>query len=246
MRRIRRVLSILFVLSAALCLVLLLNFTAPNPTGRRYSSEMPVTTGLGSAAEIGRSAELILAKDLRLPRNDAADQRKCICSSLRENTATPAECNVCVVSAPISAPFRRPDFVGAGFIAEAKNTRTLLSEEREGEQIADYAQAARAMRVPLYIFTRVDTQVEDFFERAVAQTGGAVVRYFTVPNWTDPVDAVARSGLLISLSGLLLLFLSAPRKSLPRQARPRSALSKAIDSVETAQRFAERLRDKVD
>jgi hypothetical protein len=61
-----------------------------------------------------------------------------------------------------------PDFIGAGFIAEAKNTRTLLSEEREGEQIADYAQAARAMRVPLYIFTRVDTQVEDFFERAVA------------------------------------------------------------------------------
>jgi hypothetical protein len=71
-----------------------------------------------------------------------------------------------------------------------------------------------------------------------------VVRYFTVPNWTDPVDAVARSGLLISLSGLLLLFLSAPRKSLPRQARPRSALSKAIDSVETAQRFAERLKTR--
>jgi hypothetical protein len=47
--------------------VLLLNFTAPNPTGRRYSSDTPVLSG--SSNEIGASAEIILSHDLGVPKN---------------------------------------------------------------------------------------------------------------------------------------------------------------------------------
>jgi hypothetical protein len=53
------------------CVVLLLNFTAPNPTGRRYSSESPLMTGQGSAQQIGLSAERVLARDLGIARNEA-------------------------------------------------------------------------------------------------------------------------------------------------------------------------------
>lgn len=56
--------------------VLLLNITAPNPTHRRYSSQMPLTTGQGNGKSIGDSAEVILAADLNLPNNNAPDQRK--------------------------------------------------------------------------------------------------------------------------------------------------------------------------
>lgn len=249
-KHLRRFLAVLLTLHAALCVVLLLNFTAPNPTGRRYSSEMPLTTGRGSAAEIGRSAELILAKDLRLPRNDQADQRKCLCNSAHSRLVTPAECNVCMASVPMSTSFRRPDFFGNGFIAEAKNTQGLSYEGRELDQIADYAQAARQLRIPLYVYTRVNTQVDAIFERMVAETGGAVVRYFTVPNWSDPVDVFARNGLLISLGGLTLLLLSALRRrtrsdriSVP--VKPRNTLSKALEHVDAAQNLAQRVADRV-
>lgn len=48
-------------------IILLLNFTAPNPTGRRYSSASPYITG--TAYDIGESAEIILSSDLGVPKN---------------------------------------------------------------------------------------------------------------------------------------------------------------------------------
>ncbi len=255
MKHIRRLLAVVLTLNAALCLVLLLNFTAPNPTGRRYASQMPITTGRGTAAEIGRSAELILAQDLRLPRNDQADQRKCLCNSYQASLTPPSECSVCVASVAMSAPFRRPDFFGSHFIAEAKNTQGLSYEGRELDQITDYAQAARQMRIPLYVYTRVNAQVDAIFDHIVAETGGAVVRYFPVPGWSDPVDVFARSGLLVSLFGWALLWLSAPRPRasaprIPVTVRPHSALRKALDDVDKAQeivrRTSDRLREELD
>lgn len=110
-----------------------------------------------------------------------------------------------MASVQMAAPYRRPDFFGKGFIAEAKNTQGLFYEGREFEQIRDYAIAARALGVPLYVYTRVNTSVDRQFEGIVASTGGAVVRYFSVPNWSDPMDSLARNGLLLSVGGLLLL-----------------------------------------
>ncbi len=253
MKRLRHWLIGILIFSSLFWLVLLLNFTAPNPTGRRYSSEMPRTTGQGRAAEIGLSGEQILAKDLGLPRNEAPDQRKCICNN---GNPSPAECNACVASVQMAAPYRRPDFFGKGFIAEAKNTQGLFYDGREFDQISDYAMAARALGVPLYVYTRVNTQVDREFERVVAATGGAVVRYFSVPNWSDPTDTLARNGLLLSLGGLLLLIggnalLKRAKADQPapvpkRVAQPpRSTLSKAIDHVADAQSFSKRATNNI-
>lgn len=251
MRYLRRFLAITLTLNAALCVVLLLNFTAPNPTGRRYASEMPLTSG--TADSIGRSAELILAKDLRQPLNSRVDQRKCICNSTLADHILILGCHVCVISIPLSVSYRLPDFFADTFIAEVKNTRGLNYEGRELDQIAEYAQAARQLRLPLYVYTRVNTQVDAVFERMVAETGGAVVRYFPVLGWSDPVDIFARNGLLISLGGLALLWLSAPRKrskGVRVPVKPRNALHKAIDDVDAAQGFtrrtSEQLREELD
>jgi hypothetical protein len=253
MKHLKQRLIGILIVSSLFWLVLLLNITAPNPTGRRYSSEMPLTTGQGNAAAIGLSGEQILAKDLGLPRNEASDQRKCICNN---GNPSPAECNVCAVSVAMAAPYRRPDFFGKGFIAEAKNTQGLFYEGREFEQISDYAIAARALGVPLYVYTRVNTNVDRQFEGIVASTGGAVVRYFSVPNWSDPVDNLARNGFLLSVGGLLLLIggsalLKRAKADQPAPAPktvaqpPRGALSKAIDHVEDAQAFSKRLNETI-
>lgn len=252
MKRLRRRLIGVLVLSSAFWLLLLLNFTAPNPTGRRYSSEMPLTTRQGSAAEIGLSGERILAKDLGLPRNEAPDQRKCICNN---GNPSPAECNACVASVQMASPYRRPDFFGKGFIAEAKNTQGLFYEGREFEQISDYALAAHTLGVPLYVYTRVDTKIDREFEHVVASTGGAVVRYFRVPNWSDPIDSLARNGLLLSLGALLLLGIwersahSKPTRPAPAPKTvnqpPRSTLSKAIDHVANAQSFSKHATNNI-
>lgn len=63
----RRILLLISAVVFLVALILLLNFTAPNPTGRRYSSAMPVLSGTPN--EIGASAEYILAEDLGLLKN---------------------------------------------------------------------------------------------------------------------------------------------------------------------------------
>jgi hypothetical protein len=83
--------------------VLLMNVTAPNPTGRRYSSEMPITTGQGTSTSIGADGGRILAKDLRLPNNNARDQRKCVYSTTNVDAN---QCSVCVATIQMSSSFR--------------------------------------------------------------------------------------------------------------------------------------------
>ncbi len=66
-KTVRRLLFPLALAGIILCGVLLLNFTASNPTHRRYSSQTPLTTGQGTGAKIGQDAERILSKDLGIP-----------------------------------------------------------------------------------------------------------------------------------------------------------------------------------
>src|SRR5258708_34300875 len=96
MKRLRRTIAVLAFASFAICVLLLLNVTAPNPTGRRYSSEMPLVTGQGTSNDIGTDGERIMAKDLRLPSNNDPDQLQCICPN--PSSKAPSGCRVCIAS----------------------------------------------------------------------------------------------------------------------------------------------------
>lgn len=253
MKSIRRIGFPVSVLALVTCVTLLLNVTAPNPTGRRYSSQMPLVTGQGSAEAIGQSGEEILARDLRLPNNNATDQRQCLCRSV--TSPNPIDCNVCIPVSSLTSTFRIPDFIAAGYIAESKNAQNLLYNGREVDQINDYVLAAKELKRPLWLFIRVDTLVAPEFEQIVESTGGDVVHYFTVPGYADSVDDMARKGVAVSLvmiGGLSLLQWRA-RKPLAEpvsppkpasSARPSDPVNKTKRKVETAEEFARRTRER--
>src|SRR5262245_22384485 len=92
MKRLRRVAFAITLVVLIGCVVLLLNFTAPNPTRRRYSSRVVEITG--NPQSIGRDAENVLALDLGLPNNNEPDQRLCICGD--PSYAISGECRVCL------------------------------------------------------------------------------------------------------------------------------------------------------
>ena len=199
MKLVRRLIFFVSFIAAIICVVLLLNFTAPNPTGRRYSSASPVTTGQGSASAIGLSGEQILAQDLHTPRNDDPDQRQCICND-PNRTRVPSDCRVCIGYSQSIANYRRPDFVSEKFIAESKNSQNLLYTYTDTlNQIGDYVVAARAMNRPLWLYTRVDTHLDPEYYRMVESTGGGVVAYYTTPGYVDPIEKAAKGGLIASL-----------------------------------------------
>lgn len=246
---------ILFTVSMGVIVVsviLLLNFTAPNPTGRRYSSEMPVTTGQGNAEQIGLSGERILSRDLGIPRNEEPDFRQCFCNYLppHHSAPPPSECRVCIAQVQMTSSYRRPDFIGFNYIAESKNSRNLLYDGREVNQIGDYVLAARAMNKPLWIFIRVNTNIDPEFIRLAESTGGGVVPYFTVPGYVDPVDQAATAGLFIggAGAGLSVIGLTRPWRRFQRR-KGRSAKWEPKDYpeiIEDAKRKAQETIDKED
>lgn len=250
LKTVRRSLILVLFIILVSSLVLLLNVTAPNPTGRRYSSESPLTTGQGSIQQIGTTAERILARDLGVPRNEDPDQRQCFCNS--GASAPPlAECRVCMAYAQLStSTYRRPDFVAPGFIAESKNRQNLLyTQEDQVEQIGDYVIGAKALGRPLWLYTRVNTQLSPEFYQLVESTGGGVVPYFTVPGYVDPVDQAARIGLVVSGVGLLLLIVWGRLEyRWTRQDRPprqrRSRASKAAQAVNNAESFLRQTEER--
>jgi hypothetical protein len=199
-RIIVNVALVVFIISV----LLLLNITAPNPTHRRYSSQMPLTTGQGSGKALGDSAEIILAADLHLPNNNAPDQRQCLCKTMTSGNAK--ACNLCLPVNDLQSDFRVPDFIAPDFMAESKNTQNLLYTGREYDQISDYALAAKLLNRPLWVYMRVDTNVHPKFYEIVHATGGNVIPYFTVPGYVDPVDDAARKAGAAS-GGILVCFI---------------------------------------
>ncbi len=243
MRLIRHSIFIIALMGVAVCIILLLNFTAPNPTGRRYSSASPLTRG--AAQDIGLSGEQILAQDLHLPRNDDADQRQCIC---HDANTVPGDCRVCIVSSPSITSYRRPDFIGANFIAESKNRQNLLySYSDQVDQISDYVLAAELLGRPLWLYTRVDTLLDPAYYRLVELTGGGVVAYFTTPGYGDPVDQAAQLGLKIALVALVLAGiweLGARRLRSPAAPKPKDPLAKPQQHVDAAGDFVNAAKDR--
>jgi hypothetical protein len=260
MKRIRRLLLVAALLSTALCVVLLLNFSPFTLTHHRYSSH-PVLMS-GNSSEIGSSAENILAADLNLPHNGSTGQRQCICND--GESGVPNGCTVCLVSLRLFASYRIPDFVSNNFIAEAKNRQDLLvGQSDQLQQITDYAAAATALRRPLWLFTRVDTIIDPPYQQLVEGTGGQIVRYFVPPGYTDPVDSLARSGLFVSmaLTGVLVFvevievrrrngWHRVPTMTIPVNPDmpprpPTHPVDRAVQGVDHAERFLHSAQDGV-
>ncbi len=232
--------------------VLLLNITAPNPTGRRYSSAIPLTTGEGSAGEIGGDGERILAADLRLPNNNLPDQRQCICGAAG---GVPGGCNLCVAHSPRVQNFRISDFVAPGFIAEAKNVRQLLvTYERDFRQISEIAAAARESGLPFWVFVRVDTHVDAAYYSLFDGMPGGIVPYFSVPGYVDALDQLATYLLLLALLVIIgvLVWEIAARKTpvittpVKKTPPPRDPLAKADDAQDFMRRMKDRARRDID
>lgn len=262
MKSIVRLIILLSLFGIITSTILLLNFTAPNPTGRCYSSETPLMTGQGSSSAIGLTAENILAKDLGLPRNDEPEQLQCICKNASD-AAVPNECRTCFayLYAISTSSHRRPDFVGKGFIAESKNRRNLLYEHTDQvDQISDYAAAAKLLNQPLWVFVRVNTTLSPEFQQIVESTGGGVVPYFKDANYIDPIDGAAQKGLIASsgVFGLTIISMLASRRlknrpiivSSPSAKPPRSPkpsgdpVSKAVRKTDAAEDFVQRSKEK--
>ncbi len=254
MTRIRRAILILSLVFAIVCFILLLNVTAPNPTGRRYSSEMPLTTGQGNSQSIGKSAERILSQDLSLPNNNDPDQLQCFCNSASNKPRN--ICNTCAVVSQTISNYRLPDFIGSNFIADSKNVKQLMWPE-----INDYIASALLMKKSLWIYTRVDSEIKPEYIQLAESTGGGVVRYFTVPGYVDSVDAAARDGLMLSLAfiGLMLVWermaymkrrprvvvVPDPQPNPPLMPRkPGDALNRAARKADHAADFASRSRER--
>lgn len=232
----RRLIILASLVGIAVCIIYLLNFTADNPTGRRYSSSLVTITG--KPGNIGDSGEDVLAKDLKLPNNNRAGQQKCICD--HDQVSSPSGCSTCILYGefPSVDNFERPDFVGKGFIAESKN----VAELNTYTQLKGYAEAARYKGLKLWVFVRVDTKVDSRYDDLVEGTGGDIVYYFAVPGYEDPTDRRSKIGLVFfvpALAGTAALEVRTWRK--PRLAHQHQA-QKAAAAVDDLEAFANRIR----
>jgi hypothetical protein len=203
---VRRALMTCCVALILVGIVLLLNFTAFNPTGRRYSGQ---TIDLNASSnDKGLQGENILATDLNLSiTNERSSSPVCICNSRFEGTIPPnSTCSVCVAYSESVSNFRIPDIVAGGYFAESKNARELaISQARDYEQIQEMAAVAQEINQPLWIYVRTETYVDREYRNLARSTGGDVVYYFRDPLFVDPVDQIARILIVVGASGAVLI-----------------------------------------
>jgi hypothetical protein len=239
--------------------VLLLNFTAPNPTGRRYSSEIPPENIRGRD---GGNAEIILSIDLGVHQNTITPPRQCICNSSFSNSLPRSNCDVCTLNSEVER-YHIPDFVTDAFIIEAKNYSPNSGDvySQNGNQLDAYLIMAHQLNRPFWLFVAVDSVVRDELRLLAEATGGGVVYYFTVAGYVDPIDTAAKGGITVSstifaLSAIwevwslrrLRIRLSPPKQPTPRSASkptptPRDPLHKAASAVQNAEQFNSQSRE---
>lgn len=223
----RYLLLLIALVVLIISVVLLLDFTASNPTGRRFSSG---TVDLSlSNQEKGRQGEQIVAEDLGIPSNDTG-ARACLCHT---PNPSPVACNSCFAQVEQLTQDRRPDFITAKYIVEVKNHQNLLyNSGRDWQEIGDYAIGARELAIPLWVFVRTDTEVAPQLDALVESTGGQVVHYLAVPGYVDRVGQVAKVSAAISLIVLLaVLFRPSGSRPSPDPAPPKSATDDLEDFV---------------
>lgn len=248
MKRLRRLLLILALCGLIASVVLLLNITAPNPTGRRYSSAPVQVDGAPQAK--GDAGETRLALDLGVPNNNTNTARYCVCGTAHQNHGLPADCRVCVAYVPEVSTYRRPDFFVEGrFMAEAKNVQALRINSRDHEQIQAFAAGAKLAGIPLWLYVRLDSRVDAGFYDLVEATGGGIVPYFTVEGYSDPIDEAARLSLFVSV-GIVAGVWLIPAWFIPRRIpRPRPAprpdlITRTQRKINDADDFAARIHDR--
>jgi hypothetical protein len=243
MPTLRRAILLIALLVMGVCIVLLLNITASHPTGRRYSSAPIVIAGDSQA--IGASGEQVLAADLRAPNNNDADQRQCVCNSAAPMSTR--ECRVCIADVPTVTTYRIPDFVTDRYLAESKNRR--IWDNSDVAQITDYAAAARALSVPLWVYVRVDSWIDPVYRPIIEATGGGIVPYFVPPDYIDPVDAAAWRGLIGGsvIAALMIAWGRIARPPRPRIPTPPTGTIRDAEAfLRTAQDRAREVIDRED
>jgi hypothetical protein len=111
--------------------------------------------------------------------------------------------------------------------------------------------AALLLKRPLWLYTRVDTQLDPEFYRLVESTGGGIVAYFTTPGYIDPIDQLARPTLIAALLVLAasgIWEIGASRT--PASPRPKDPLTQAKRKTDSAEDFVkaakERAQRKID
>ncbi|MDQ7026582.1 MAG: hypothetical protein Q9P01_06465 [Anaerolineae bacterium] len=197
-----RTLIILPLACIAVAFVLLLNFTAPNPTGRRYSSVIPSQQAVITGKQDWREAEIVLEHDLGIPFNDSADTRQCICNVGSENGTPPGRCNVCLVPpVRISQNYTLPDFVTKDLIIDSKYVATFSIDA----QIEDFITAAQETNREVWIFVRINTNFSPATQSRIQATGGDIIPYFVVDSYSDPLDQLGKFLLIVGGTGIALI-----------------------------------------
>jgi len=199
--KLRRITLLVMGLLAVLSTTLLLNFTAPNPTGRRYSSANPVDLAKTIDTSDWRAAEMILERDLGAPFNDTAQTRTCLCNQQNHKTP-PNRCNTCALPpVELSQSFALPDFITDEYLADSKYVQRFSSDS----QIEDFLAYAELANYEVWIFVRVDSDFSVQTAQRIAATGGRIVPYFVTAGYVDPIDRAASNVLIISLVVIAVL-----------------------------------------
>lgn len=265
MKQLRRIGIIIALILLIVSLGIRANLNVSNPTGLRYSSEYPLRTGEGTSGEIGADGERVLSIDLNVINNNHAGQTQCACNTPNYDQAPPAQCNMCFGFSENIANFRIPDFVTLGYIAESKNVASLQAFQQNGDEIRDYQQirdvvdVALLLDIPFWVYVRVDTEVATEYFDMVEATGGGIVYYFAYDGYVDRTEQLANTAMPIAVIMLILLgawelrsrksqnFVAVPSNpTSPKVKPPKDPLGKSSSSVNKAENFQNKLRNKLD
>lgn len=244
MVRIRRriLITLLVLLTIVTAFSFLLSETAPNPTGRWFSSGFVDTTQTNYV--FGGQAEVILASDLHLPQNDSSEgERRCFCS--RNHETPPGRCNVCETNSASISNWSIPDFVTNRIIIDSKAVAQFSSND---EQIRNFIAVAEQTDRELWIFVRKDSTFSEITRQSIQATGGDIVPYFIVGDYAylAIIDQAANNFIIVALIlavGLLIweyIALQGRNVSPPSDTLP-DEVERAEDSVEETERYMQRM-----
>lgn len=214
------------------------NLSAPNPTGRYFSSQAIDLTQ--DSKVFGEQAEAILSQDLGIVQNDSPDGAH-ICFCNREVPLPASRCQICEVTSVRTTSL--PDFVTEQVIADSKAVKQFNSSA----QIESFIEAAYLTDRQVWIFVRDDTQISPTILARVQATGGDIVPYFVTGT---SLLLLAEQGLnqvilivLIIGAGITIWQLFRYRQSqinLPPE-QTHNKIDQAQDSIEETEEFMRRM-----
>lgn len=238
----RRILIIsVILLTVASVVSLLFSTTAPNPTGRWFSSNF-IDTSLATQI-YGQEAEIVLAHDLHLPQNDSPEgERRCFCNV--QYQAPPGRCNVCETSSANISSWSIPDFVTDGMIVDSK----AVGQFTVDKQINNFITVAKQTGRQLWIYVRNDTTFSDATRSSIQATGGDIIPYFVVSGFgtwllaEKAANNILIFAIIIALGLLIWEYIAQQgRKQAPPSDTLPDEVERAEDSVEETERYMQRM-----